>query len=201
VSLALAPSLVITPRVPARVRDAALVTAGTGLIVLSAQFSVPLPFTPVPLTGQTAGFLLAGGALGLHRGLAAAMLYLVVGAVGAPVFAGGSGGAAVLGSPTGGYLVGMLVAAGLTGAAADRGWDRSYARSLAAVLVPSAVIYLLGASWLAVSLGVDAERAWQLGVQPFLLGDAVKVGLVSAVLPTCWRLLGRGGATTGTNGR
>ncbi|GAB3246659.1 biotin transporter BioY [Nocardioides dilutus] len=199
-SLALAPSLVTTPRVPAGVRDAALVAAGAALIALSAQVSVPLPFTPVPLTGQTAGFLLAGGALGLHRGLAAAVVYLAVGAVGAPVFAGGSGGAAVLGSPTGGYLVGMLVAAGLAGAAADRGWDRSYAHSVVAMLIPSAVVYLLGAGWLAVSLGVDAERAWQLGVLPFLLGDAVKVGLVSAVLPTCWRLLGRD-AASGSTGR
>jgi biotin transport system substrate-specific component len=195
-STALAPSLATTLRAPAALRDVALVVAGTTLIALSAQVSVPLPWTPVPLTGQTFGFLLIGGAMGLARGFAASSLYLVVGLAGLPVFANHSAGAHVFGSPTGGYLVAMLLAAALVGYAADRGWDRSYLRSLLMMIAGSALIYIIGAGWLGHSLDVDAATAIHLGVTPFLVGDALKLGLVGLVLPASWRGLSALGVRT-----
>ncbi len=132
-STALVPSLVRpSNRVAALVADAVLVALGVALIALSAQVSFPLPNTPVPLTGQTFGVLLVGGAYGATRGFATMAAYLVVGGLGYGVFAGhGSGWDALrFSSATGGYLVGMLVAAALVGWLADRGWDRKASRSL-----------------------------------------------------------------------
>lgn len=105
----------------------ALVVAGSLLVALLAQVSIPLPFTPVPVTGQTLGVLLVGGALGSRLGAASLALYLGEGAIGLPVFAGGVGGLPV--GPTGGYLVGFVLMAYVVGYLAERGWDRSWGRS------------------------------------------------------------------------
>ncbi|MFZ2015124.1 MAG: biotin transporter BioY [Nocardioides sp.] len=188
-STALVPSLVRpSNRVAALVADVVLVALGVTLIALSAQVVFYLPWTPVPITGQTFGVLLIGGAYGATRGFATLASYLVVGGLGVGVFAAHSSGWDVLrlSSATGGYLVGMLVAATLVGWLADRGWDRSAVRSLPAMVLGNVVIYAFGATWLAHALHLSASRAWHLGIQPFLWGDAVKILLAAGLLPAGW---------------
>ena len=188
-STAIVPTLVRpTNRAAALVADAVLVAAGVALIALSAQVSINLPHTPVPITGQTFGALLVGGAYGASRGFVTFATYLVVGGLGYGVFAGHASGWDVLrfSSATGGYLVGMLVAAGLVGWLADRGWDRKPWRSLPTMVLGNVVIYAFGATWLAHALGVGAQDAWDLGVKDFLIGDALKILLAAGLLPGAW---------------
>ena len=191
-STALVPSLVRpSSRVAALAADIVLVGLGVGLIALSAQFVFHLPWTPVPITGQTFGVLLVGGAYGANRGFATLAAYLVVGGLGVGVFAANSSGWDVLKltSATGGYLVGMLVAATLVGWLADRGWDRSALKSLPAMVLGNVVIYAFGFVWLQHSLGTTASQTWHLGVQPFLWGDGVKILLAAGLLPAAWKLV------------
>jgi biotin transport system substrate-specific component len=191
-STALVPSLVRpSNRAAALVADAVLVAIGITLIALSAQVSIPLPHTPVPVTGQTFGVLLVGGAYGATRATATVAGYLVVGGLGYGVFAQHASGWDVLkfSSATGGYLVGMVVAAGLVGWLADRGWDRKPTRSLPTMILGNVVIYAFGATWLAHALGVGASQAWDLGVKDFLVGDAIKILLAAGLLPAAWKLV------------
>jgi biotin transport system substrate-specific component len=188
-STAIVPTLVRPGnRVAALVADAILVAAGVALVAASAQLSVHLPHTPVPITGQTFAVLLVGGAYGATRALATMAAYLVVGGLGYGVFAGHASGWDVLklSSATGGYLVGMLVAAAVVGWLADRGWDRKPWRSLPTMILGNVVIYAVGATWLAHALGVGATQAWDLGVKDFLVGDAIKIALAAGLLPAAW---------------
>lgn len=177
------------------VAELALVTAGAALVALSAQVIIPLPFTPVPLTGQTFAVLLVGAGFGSRRGLASLCLYLLIGVAGFPVFAGGAGGAEYLTAPTAGYLIGMVAAASLLGRLAERGWDRRPGPALGMMALGSLVIYAFGLLWLGHSLGVGPTEAFRLGALPFLPGDIVKLLLASAALPLAWRLVNavRGG--------
>jgi biotin transport system substrate-specific component len=191
-STALVPSLVRpNNRVSALVADVVLVGLGVALIGLSAQITFHLPNTPVPFTGQTFAVLLVGGAYGATRGTATLAAYLVVGGLGYGVFAGHASGWDVLrfSSATGGYLVGMLVAAALVGWLADRGWDHSAMRSLPAMVLGNLVIYAFGFFWLQHALGLTTGETWQAGVRPFLPGDAVKILLAAGLLPAAWRLV------------
>jgi biotin transport system substrate-specific component len=191
-STALVPSLVRpSNRTVALVADAVLVALGVALIALSAQVEIHLPHTPVPITGQTFGALLVGGAYGAKRGFATFAAYLVVGGLGYGVFAGHASGWDLLKltSATGGYLVGMLVAAGLVGWLADRGWDRKASRSLPTMILGNVVIYAIGATWLAHALGGGASTAWNLGIKDFLVGDAIKILLAAGLLPAAWKLV------------
>ena len=169
-------------------RDALLVLAFSLLTALSAQIAIPLPFTPVPITGQTFGVLLTGALLGPRLGAAAMLLYLLEGSAGLPFFAGGAGGAARLAGPTGGYLLSYPFAAALVGWLASRGWDRRPVTMLAAMLLGSLVVFALGAGWLAHFVGLS--HAVAAGVVPFLPGDAVKALLAAGLLPAGWMLLG-----------
>ncbi|RNI22913.1 biotin transporter BioY [Flexivirga caeni] len=184
----LAPTLV---RVPAVWREAALVATGVLFVALCAQVVIPLPFTPVPITGQTFAALLVGGAYGAVRSAATIAAYIGVGMLGVPIFADGAHGTSVLFSATGGYLAGMLIAAAIVGAAAEKGWDKALFSSVLAMFVGSAVIYAVGAGWLAIDLGVGPARAFDLGVRPFLAGDLIKLALAGALLPAAWRLVAR----------
>jgi biotin transport system substrate-specific component len=182
----------LSERLNVRVRHVALVVAGALLIALSAQIHVFIPGNPVPFTGQTFGVLLVGGALGFKRGLFAASLYLLIGAVGLPVFAQGRAGLEVVYGATGGYLVGFVIAAALVGRLAELGWDRTIRGGIAAMLVGSLAIYALGVPWLAITaFEGDLGRALANGLVPFLLWDAVKLGLAAAAFPAAWWLVGR----------
>ncbi|HET9517179.1 MAG TPA: biotin transporter BioY [Actinoplanes sp.] len=170
------------------VRDAALVTGGAVLVGVAAQVAVPVPGSPVPITGQTFAVLLCGATLGLWRGAASMVLYVAAGLLGVPWFAKGASGLPVA---TFGYLVGFVVAAALVGRLAAAGGDRNSYRTLATMAAGSAVIYLFGVPWLAVALGVDLRTALGLGLVPYLLGDALKALLAAGLLPGAWWLLGR----------
>lgn len=172
----------------ARGRDAALVVGGAALVGLAAQLSIPLPFTPVPVTGQTFAVLLASAALGWQRGFASMLLYLVAGVAGVPWFAAGSSGAS---APTFGYIVGFVVAATVVGRLAGAGADRTPFRTAGLMVLGNLVIYLVGVPWLAVALDVPLGQAVALGLIPFLLGDALKIVMAAGVLPASWRLLYR----------
>jgi biotin transport system substrate-specific component len=176
----------------ARYYDLSLILAFSFFIALLAQAAIPLPFSPVPITGQTLGVLLAGLLLGSRRGAACLLVYLAEGALGLPVFAGGTAGPAVLVGPTAGYLAGFVLAAYLVGRMAERGWDRSYGGTFLAMLLGNLAIYACGVTWLALYLG-DFGRALVGGLLPFIPGDLLKILLAVALLPTGWRLLGRGG--------
>lgn len=172
-------------------KSAALVLGFSLFVALSAQVAVPLPWTPVPLTGQTFAVLLTGALLGSRLGALALVAYLVEGALGLPFFRGGNGGAHyLLFSPTAGYLFAYPLAAYLTGRLAERGWDRRYLSAAAAMALGSLVILVGGWAWLAAATA-SAARAFELGVLPFLAGDVVKVLLAAAVLPTGWALVRR----------
>lgn len=183
-----APRPVLADLVPgARVRDAALVVGGAALVGLLAQVAVPLPGTPVPLTGQTFGVLLVGTALGWQRGALALAFYALAGLAGVPWFAEGASGYP---AATFGYVVGFLLAAALVGALARRGVDRSPLRTFAAMALGTLVIYAVGVPWLAVGAGLPLGSALWNGAGVFLLGDALKAALAAGLLPATWKLLG-----------
>ena len=167
-----------------------LVFAASLLTGLAAQIAIPLPFTPVPVTGQTFAVLLTGAALGARRGFLAQVLYLVQGVSGLPVFAGGAMGAAFLVGPTGGYLVAFPLAAALTGFLAERAWDRRFVTMFGVMLLGSSVIFALGAFGL--TRFFPPSQVLAVGVLPFVPGDLVKSALAALALPGVWRLAARG---------
>jgi biotin transport system substrate-specific component len=173
--------------------DSLLVSGASLLIALSAQVAVPLPFTPVPLTFQTLVVLAAGMVLGSLRGALAVALYMLEGCAGLPVFSGGASGIAHLLGPTGGYVLGFLPAAWLTGALAETGWDRRLCTTVAAMLAGNSLIYLFGVGWLTRFVG--AERVIHLGFLPFIPGDLLKTAIAAALLPAAWRLRNRPAST------
>ncbi len=169
-----------------------LAVGGSLLLTLSAKIQVP--FWPVPMTMQTFAVLVIGMAFGPRLGAATVGLYLVEGAFGLPVFAGAplkGIGLAYMSGPTGGYLLGMLLAVVLTGLLARRGWDRSGIGAAAAMVLGNLAIYVPGLLWLGTLVGFD--KALALGLTPFLLADALKVAVAAFLLPACWSLIGRKG--------
>lgn len=186
-SIPLVPTLV-----PARgkVAELAIVASGVALIAVAAQVAIPLPFTPVPLTGQTFAVLLVGASFGALRGAVTLLAYLAVGFAGLPVFAEGNSGLGILTAPSAGYLLGMVAAAVLVGRASERGWDRSLPRAALTMIAGNLVIYAVGVPYLAVAIGVGLPEAIGLGIAPFLVGDALKVLLAAGVLPATWRVVG-----------
>lgn len=166
-------------------RTIGIIVGASLLIALSAKLSVPVPFSPVPMTMQPLAVLLVGAALGAKRGAAAAGLYLLEGAAGFPVFAHPLG----LAGPTAGYLLAFPLGAGIAGALAERGWTRTIAGTVAAMSLALAVILLGGWSWLSAGMQLGARGAFLAGVAPFLPGDAMKVVIAAAVLPLVQRIL------------
>lgn len=188
--------------IPAAPRAVLLMLAGSAFIALSAQIQVPL--WPVPMTGQTFAVLLVGITFGWRLGAATLLLYMAEGAMGIPVFAKAAAGPAVIMGPTGGYIMGFILAAAVVGYLAERGWDRTVWRTALAMLIGNLAIYLLGLPWLAVYLaGAGVEQPLQGaiagGLVPFLLGDGLKLALAACLLPVTWKYLGkhRGGASPG----
>lgn len=197
-------------------RNLLLIVAGTILLTVGAYVSFNVPafaigdlYVPaneyVPFTLQTFGVLFTGALLGARRGLASIGLYLLIGAIGFPVFAAGAdgvhasgidtiatidGGRLVLGT-TGGYLVGFLVAGALVGRLAELGWDRRVLGSVAAMALGSIVIYAIGVTWLAIAANLSLDLALQYGLYPFLPGDILKLLVAAGLLPVGWRLVSR----------
>jgi biotin transport system substrate-specific component len=167
------------------VRDISLVAGGAGLTGIAAQIMVPVPGSPVPMTGQTFAALLVGAALGWKRATASMLLYLVVGAAGVPWFQNGTSG--LFGASTG-YIVGFLYAGALVGALAARGGDRTPLRTAASMALGNVVIYAFGVPWLMASTSFDFPTALDKGVVPFLLGDAIKIAVAAGLLPGIWAL-------------
>ncbi len=172
----------------ATLTDLILVILGSLFVAAVAQITIYLPFSPVPITGQTFAVLLLGMLLGAKRGSAALLLYVAEGAAGLPVFAGARAGIPVLLGPTGGYIFGFIAAAWLLGKLAEGGWGKSLLSTLGAFALGSGLIYLFGVSWLASIIGL--REAIAAGLTPFILGDAFKALLAAVLLPSAWKWLG-----------
>ncbi len=182
----------ISERLNVRARHLALILLGTLLISIAAQVSIPIPGSPVPITGQTFGVLLTAGALGFRRGIASTVLYLVIGAIGLPVFApGGPQGIERILGASGGYLVGFVLAAAAVGRLAELGWDRNLLGSIGAMVIGDTLIYAVGVPWLAYVAHLDAGTALAKGLWPFLLVDGLKIAVAAALFPAAWWLVGR----------
>jgi len=176
------------PRAASWLRDVMLITLGALFVAALAQVEIPLPFTPVPITGQTFGVLLVGAGLGSKRGAASLAFYLAMGVVGLPFFAGGAHGLDIVIGATGGYLIGFVLAAYVIGLLAERGLERNVRTSLIPFLVGTAIIYVCGVAWLAIVLG-SLSKAIAAGMLPFLIGDAIKLIAASLALPAAWKLV------------
>lgn len=186
--------IVALPQLSTKARSAALVVGGALLTAAAARIAISLPFTPVPITGQTFAVLLVGGALGSRLGAMSMALYVALGAVGLPFYAeaadGSRGGWQVATGATAGYLVGFVLAAALVGWLAQRGQDRRLDTSIPAMLAGTAVIYLCGVTWLGIHLDVDSTTAMEYGLTPFVIGDIIKLALAGALMPLAWRRFG-----------
>lgn len=168
------------------VRQVALVLGGAAFVGASAQVIVPLPFTPVPLTLQTFAVLLVAGALGTWRGISAMIVYIAVGSLGVPWFAGGTAG---WGGASYGYLLGFIVAAAVVGRLAENGATRTPIKTAGLMVLGNAVIYAVGVTYLKFAIDVSWAVALSLGVIPFLLGDALKIVLAAGLFPATWKIV------------
>ena len=189
VAVQTAPRRVLADYLPRTlVADTILVVGAAGLVGLLAQISIHLSFTPVPITGQTLGVLLAGSALGWRRAGLSMSLYLVAGLAGVPWFAGHASGYA---GATCGYLLGFIAAGMLLGWLAAKGSDRNIVRAAISMVLAEVLLYAIALPWLAVDLHVSLAKAFSLGMWPFVAGDVIKAALAGVALPSAWRLVGR----------
>jgi biotin transport system substrate-specific component len=189
----------VSERISARARHIALIVAGALFIALTANVAVPVPGSPVPLTGQTFSVLLVGGALGMRRGVLATSLYLVIGfflpvyaqqASGVSHIASVDGGTLVLGA-TGGYLLGFVIASGVVGRLAELGWDRNLAGAVGAMAIGNVIIYVFGLPWLMAATGMNVSDTIAAGLTPFLITDLIKLAIAAGVFPLAWWVVGR----------
>lgn len=183
------PRRVLADFVPSSiVSNAALIVGGAMFVGLLAQISIPLSFTPVPVTGQTLGVLLVGPALGGRRAMASLVLYVAAGLAGVPWFAHGASGYP---SATFGYLLGFVLASYVLGIAAQRGVDRSILRSVPAMLLAEVVVFAFGVTWLKFALDASVSQAIAWGLTPFVLGEVMKAVVAGLTLPVAWRIADR----------
>lgn len=174
----------------ARTRDAAFVLGGAAMTGVAAQIAVPVPGSPVPVTAQTFAALLLGAGLGARRAFLSIALYAVAGVAGMPWFAEAQSG---MGTPSLGYVFGMMLAVTVVGALARRGGDRSVLRTAGTMAAGMALIYAIGVPYLAVATGMSMTEALMAGLVPFLIGDALKAALAMGALPAAWKLVDRRG--------
>jgi len=175
-----------------RLHDVQMILGGALLVGLLAQISIPLGFTPVPVTGQTLAVLLVGASFGPARAALSMSVYLLAGLAGVPWYSGHSGGWHVVHGPTFGYLLGFIVAGAVGGWMAQRdNADRKVLSAVASMLLSSAIIYTFGVTWLGMNLHVSMETAISYGLTPFLIGDLIKASLAGLALPATWKLLKR----------
>jgi biotin transport system substrate-specific component len=175
----------------AALRIATLIALGTALLTLSAKINLPLPY--VPMTLQTLVVVVIGAAYGARLGAATVMVYLAEGAIGLPVFAGPIGGIAPLLGPTAGYLFGFVAAACATGWLSERGWDRSVLRLFVAMGLGHIIILGCGFAWLAFGMKLGIEKAWLVGIAPFVAASVIKNALGALAVPAIRRALERRG--------
>ena len=168
-----------------------LVTGGGLFLALLAQIAIPVPGSPVPVTGQTLGVLLLATAYGANMGAATFALYLLIGIAGAPVFANRGFGIERLIGPSGGYLIGMLIASWVLGALAGRKWDQRLRTALVTMLIGSLIIFTFGLIWLQQYTGKDWAWAFSAGLTPFIFGEILKIAIAGTALPTVWKVVGR----------
>ncbi len=164
-----------------------LIISGSILITLSAKISIHLGFSPIPITMQTFAVLFIGALFGSKRGALTVLAYLFQGFMGIPVFANAGSGFVYLLGPTGGYLVGFVFAAYITGLLAERGWDRIFWKTAIAMAIGTIIIFIFGVSWLSFSIGWS--KAIMVGLFPFVIGAILKIMLADAILPLGWRIL------------
>ena len=167
----------------------ALVVGGVAFLALMAQISIKVPGSPVPVTGQTLGALLLGSAYGASLGFTTFASYLIIGFLGAPVFASGAHGLSRITGATGGYLVGMLIASFITGYLAGRKWDQKIRTVIPTMLIGEVVIFAAGTIWLHHSIHADWATTFKLGLRPFVLGEVIKIAIASTAMPTLWRFV------------
>jgi biotin transport system substrate-specific component len=178
-------------RMGTRFRHIAMIVLGAVVVLASAQIAIPVPGSPVPVTGQTFGVLLVGGALGFRRGLMSIGLYVLVGLIGLPFFAEGKGGISVILGASGGYLAGFLLAGSIVGRLAELGWDRRMAGAIGAMALGNIAIYLVGVPWLMAVAHLDLATGIAKGLTPFIVGDAIKLVLAALAFPAAWWVVGR----------
>ncbi|MET0566445.1 MAG: biotin transporter BioY [Acidimicrobiia bacterium] len=179
----------VVPR--SRVTSVLLVIGAAALTALAAQWEIHLPFTPVPVTGQTFAVLLTGAALGMTLGAAGQAVYVVAGALGLPVYAGGAAGwSTATAQGSAGYLIGFIFAAGLVGFMAERRQDRTFPTMFTAFIAGSFIIYAFGVAGLMILLDMTFTEAVLAGVVPFILGDIIKAAAAGILLPGAWKLVG-----------
>jgi len=170
---------------------AGFIVGGTLFIAALAQIAIPVPGSPVPVTGQTLAVYLIGTTYGSRFGFATFATYLLAGIAGAPVFAPATGatahGIARLTGATGGYLIGMLVATFVLGALADRKADQKFKTSFPALLLGSAIVFAFGLTWLHSSLGLTWAQTSSAGLTPFIFGEVIKIAITATSLPLIWR--------------
>lgn len=172
---------------PTALTDALMITSGAALTAVLAQVVVPL--WPVPVTGQTLAVLLVGATLGAWRGAASLGLYALIGIAGVPVFNSGASGIAQLAGPTGGYIVGFVLAAYATGWCAQRQWDRGIVKAAVTMAVGTLVTFAIGLPWLAYTLDLNLSQTLSAGLYPFIPGGIVKAAIAAALLPLAWRMV------------
>lgn len=178
----------------ARFYDTAVIICGSLVIALSAQVSFRLPFSPVPVTGQTFAVLMIGALLGSKRGAICIITYLLEGAAGLPVFASGGAGLIWILGPTGGYLFGFIAAAWIVGRLCERGWDRSAIKTVIAMVIGNVCLHFFGFFWLSClaltsGLRLNISQILSAGVYPFIIGDVIKIIVAAVILPLGWKLL------------
>ncbi len=181
--------LVLADLVPAvRARNVVLVALGVLFTALLAQVSVPVPGSPVPVTGQTLAVVLTAASLGPARGVSVQVVYILAALVGLPFYSEASGGWDVVVGATGGYVFGFIPAAYLIGLAARHGADRRFRTSVPLFVAGQAVVFAVGVPWLALATGMSAAQALEAGFYPFILGGLVKAAVAAAVLGGAWRV-------------
>lgn len=177
--------------VDSRIATAVRVAAFALLTAACAQIRIQLGLTPVPITGQTFAVLLTGVVLGSREGAASQLLYVALGAIGLPFYAGGAGGWEYATGATGGYLVGFILAAYVTGYLAEQRHDRRVVTSVGTFLTGNLIIYTLGIAWLMYTFSWDLAVGVEKGMAPFIIGDTIKILLAAAATPIAWKLVGR----------
>jgi biotin transport system substrate-specific component len=187
-SVALDRPLVLADAIP--VRDVVLVAAGAGLTVLGAQVAIPIPPSPVPVTGQTLAVVVAGAALGARRGALSQLLYVLLGLL-LPVYADGASGPEVIWGATGGYLVGFIAAAYAIGWLAERGRDRKVLTAFLSFVAGQAIVFGIGVPWLWLSTGMEWGDAVHGGFVIFIIGGLMKAALAGLITPAAWRYVRR----------